>query len=179
MNPITIRSTLFFLILFLSQTTMAFTYTLEIPEAELQKKIVGMMPLEKKKFFFTITLSDPVVELIERDNKVGVFTHIKVVGPKGIQGMGRTKITGSLSYESEKAEFFFKNMVIENLEIDKIQDKYIPKIQGIVQLVARKMLAKRPVYRLKDNNVKHKLAKAVLESIKVKDKKLWVELSLF
>jgi hypothetical protein len=42
----------------------AFSYTLELPEAELQTRAEAMMSLEKKKFFITIILTNPEVDLI-------------------------------------------------------------------------------------------------------------------
>ena len=161
---------------------MAFSYTVELSEKRLQKKVSAMMPMEASKYYLTVTLSEPEIELIEGRNEIGVFTHIEVVVPKikraEIKGSGRTKITGSLSYESERCEFFFKNPVIEMLEIDKVSERYIPVVKSIVQFIAQKILAKLPVYRLKDENLKHKLAKSMLQSITVKDKKLLLKLSL-
>lgn len=166
------------IVLFNSTITMAITYTVEISEAELQKKVLAMMPIEKNKPLFSIKLSQPDIELIEGSNLIGVFTHIDVNSPLGIKGSGRAKIIGSLSYDAASSEFFFKNTIIERLEIDKVSEKYTSQIKGLVQSVTRKLLAKRPIYKLKDNNLKHKFAKAMLQSIAVKDKKLFIKLSV-
>lgn len=157
---------------------MAFTYTLEISEATLQKKISAMMPMEKKKYIFTVTLSEPEVELIDGNNEMSVFSHIEIMAPKGIRGSGRAKITGSLSYKAETCEFFIENLKIEKFEIDKVSEKYNSQIKAIVQLVGSKMLEKWPVYRLKDDKLHHKLVKAMLQSVSVKDKKLRLKLKV-
>jgi len=168
-----------FLILFsLSQISMALTYTIKLSEAELQKKVEAMMPIEKKKLFFKLILSEPKIELIEGSNEVGLFTHIDIDSKLGIKGAGRAKITGALSYNSDSNEFFFKNSKIQQLEIDRVSQKDIHQIKGLVQKVVSKILAKRPVYRLKDDDLKHKLARSVLQSVTVKDKKLLLELSV-
>jgi len=170
---------LVFLILFLSSPiTMALSYTVELSEAQLQKKVSAMMPIEKKKLFFKLKLSQPKIELIEGSNEVALFTHIDINSQLGIKGSGRAKIIGSLSYAAASSEFFFKNSRIETLEIDKVSQKNIKQIKGLVQSVTSKILSKRAVYRLKDDNLKHKLAKAVLQSVSVKDKRLLLELSV-
>ena len=174
-----IRTLIFTFFLLLSQMTMAFSYTLEIPEAKLQKKVLAMMPMEKKILFFKVILTEPKIELIEEDNKVGIFSHIEVVGPGGLQGKGRAKINGSLIYKAKKSGFYFVDPVIEQLEIDKVDDKHIPQIKAIVQIAARKMLKKHPVYKLNDDNLKHKLAKAMLQSIEIKEKKVLVNFEAF
>ncbi len=172
------RFTLFIILFLLSPISMALSYTIELSEAQLQKKVMAMMPIEKNKLFFKIILSDPKIELLDGSNEIGVFTHIEIDSKIGIKGTGRAKITGSLSYNPESNEFFFKNTKIEKLEIDNVSEKNNQQIKAWVQTVASKVLEKHSVYRLKDDNLKHKLAKAVLQSISVKDKKLLLKLSV-
>lgn len=162
-----------------SQLAMAFSYTLEISEEELQEKISKMMPMEKKKYFVTVILSNPDVNLADGNNEIGVFSHVKVIAPGGIQGTGKVSIVGSLRYDADKGVFFFNDPEIVNIEVDDVPEKYLPNIKNIAQSVAGKVLATRPVYKLNDDNLKHKLAKSVLQSIKVEKSKLLVELSAF
>lgn len=172
------RQLLFLILILSSPITMALSYTVELSEAQLQKKVSAMMPIEKKKLFFKLKLSQPQIELIEGSNEVGIFTHIDIDSKLGIKGSGRAKIIGSLSYDTASSEFFFKNSRIETLEIDKVSQKNIKQIKGLVQSISSKILAKKPVYRLKDDNLKHKLAKAMLQSIVVVDKTLRIKLSV-
>ncbi|HED35710.1 MAG TPA: DUF1439 domain-containing protein [Gammaproteobacteria bacterium] len=162
-----------------TQLAMAFSYTLEISEQDLQEKISKMMPMEKKKYFVTVILSSPEVSLADGNNEIGVFSHVKVIAPGGIQGTGKVSITGSLRYDSDKGEFFFNHPEIVSLEVDDVPEKYLPNIKNIAQSVVGKVLATRPVYKFKDDNLKHKLAKSVLESIKIENRKLFVKLSAF
>ncbi len=157
---------------------MALTYTVEITEAELQEKIEAMMPLEKNKLFISVILSDPDITLIEGNDEVGIFSNIEVVTPVG-KGKGKAYITGTLSYDPEKGAFFYKKPKIDRLEIDKVPEKYIPKVKKIAEKLARKILKKKPVYKLKDDTLKQKLAKSLLQSVSVKDKVLLLELSVF
>ena len=176
-----IRALLVTALLFSAQMALAFSYTVEIPEEELQKKVSAMMPIEKKKLFVTVVLSKPEVDLMEGEDKIGVFSHIevRVPGAAGLKGSGRVNITGSLSYDAKKGAFFFHKPSIVRLEVDKIPGKYMKNVKKAVELIAKKVLATRPVYTLKDDNVKQKLAKSVLETVSVKDQQLEVVLSVF
>ncbi|MCK5122017.1 MAG: DUF1439 domain-containing protein [Methylococcales bacterium] len=159
---------------------MAFTYILELSEAKLQKKVSSMMPMEKNKYFLSVILSEPEVELIEGGSEIGLYIHIEVRAAKGISAnaSGRVKLTGALSYQADTSEFFFKNPTIESLEIARLSEKYLVSVKKIIQLIARKMLAVRPIYKLKDDKVKHKVAKSMLQSISVNNKKLLLELKV-
>ncbi|MBP9778249.1 MAG: DUF1439 domain-containing protein [Rickettsiaceae bacterium] len=166
-------------LMFMSKLSFAFTYTLEITEDELQSKITAMMPMEKNKFFITVTLSNPDVDLSVGNNEIGIFSHVEITAPGGVKGTGRAKITGTLSYDPEKKEFFFKDPKIVSLEADKVPSTFIPKVKEIAQIAANNFLSTRPVYKLTDENLKHKLAKAALQSVKIENNQLLLELSVF
>lgn len=173
------RLIVFFVSCLLSSIAMAFSYTLEITEQELQEKVSAMMPLEKKKFFVTVILSEPKVELLKETNEISIFSNLEALAPGGLKGSGRAKITGSLSYDANEGAFYLNNPKIESIEIDKMPEKYSPKIKQLTQTAVSKAMSVYSVYKLKDDNLKHKLAKATLESISVDGGKLLVVLSAF
>lgn len=157
---------------------MALSYTLELSEAQLQSKLTAMMPIEMSKYFCTVTLSEPEIELIEGDDEISVFCHIDALISQNIKGSGRAKIVGSLDYFAETSEFHLIDPKIAMLEIDSVAEKYTSQLKSIVQWVASKILATRAVYQLKDNTLKHKLAKSMLQSVLVKNKKVLLKLSV-
>lgn len=173
-----IRLVLVPVLLLLCSTALAFSYTLEITGAELQEKLSNMMPLERKSLFITLVLTEPKVALLKASNKIGLSFHITVSAPGGIKGTGKTSITGSLRYDSSSHAFYLNDPVIELLEIDQVPDKHLPKIKKISQQAISKLLIKRPIYRLKDDNLKQKLAKSMLKSISIRDEILFIELGI-
>jgi len=177
--PSSVLTSIAILLLSMIQSSFAFSYTLEISESELQKKVSAMMPMTKKNVFMAVTVSDPKIDLIQQSNEIGVFTNIEVIALGNLKGSGRAHITGTLNYDAEKGEFFFRDPTIVSLEIDNVEKKFIPKIKEITQLTITKAMSAYPVYKFKDDNIKHKLAKAALKSVTVNDKKLLVELSAF
>lgn len=173
-----LRTLVFAVFLITSPFSMALSYNIEITEDELQEKVDEIMPLKKSKLFMTVILSEPDIKLTEGDDEIGIFSLIEVITPVGI-GKGKTYITGTISYDPEKAAFFYKKPKIATLEIDKVPKKYIPKVKKIAEKLARKILEKKPVYKLKDDSLKQKLAKSMLKSVSVKDNVLLLELSVF
>jgi len=169
-----------FLIVFLTWgAPLAFSYTIEITEDEIQGKVAAIMPIEKTKFFVTVKLSDPKVELLKAGNRIAIYLNVETSIPRVVKGAGRGTVSGTLIYDEAEAVFYFKEPVLEALEIDRLPPKYTDKVKSIAQAVVVKALAKYPIYKLKDENIKHKLAKSTLKSVEVKDEKLLVELSLF
>lgn len=162
-----------------SQVANAFTYNMVITEQELQKKVSAMMPLEKQKRYYSVVISDPEVELISETNEIGLFANLDLVILGNMKGAGRANIKGTISYDAKKGAFFFRDAKIVSLSIDQVPQQYEPMIKKLIQKALGKVLAKNPVYKFKDDNIKHKLAKSVLKSIEVKDDRLLITLGTF
>ncbi len=158
---------------------MTFSYTLKISEARIQQELAAIMPVKKSKFFVTVVLFEPKIELITEGNKIGLYVHTAISVPGRVKALGILNITGSLSYNAETKEFFFTQAVIEKLEIAGIQDKYLVQVKTIIQWLAKRIMMKKAIYSLKQEGLKYKFAKSTLKSVSVKGKNLLVVLELF
>jgi len=174
-----IRSSVFIVLLALSQYAQAFSYTLEITEQELQEKVAAMMPLERKNQFASVTISDPKVDLIKQSNEIGVFAKVSIIVLGGIKGSGSVKIQGTLSYDAAQGAFYLHEPKVVGLTIDNAPKQFSLNAQKITQRALTKAMLKYPIYQFKDRNTKEKMAKAALESVTVENGKLLVKLSVF
>lgn len=164
---------------FLQKKAAGFTYTIELSERSLQEKVSEMMPLEKTRFFFTVRLSEPKLELIEASNEISYFTHIDVIVPGGLTGSGRGQISGSLRYEAGTGELFLDSPKLKHLEVDWLPSIFTSSVAMLAEPLLASASAKYPVYRLRDNSAAHQLAKSTLKSIKVKGNNLVITLGIF
>lgn len=167
------------LFIFVAPASFGFSYDLEMTEAEIQEKVSALMPIERKKLFFTVVVSDPKVDLIASTNEIAVFANLAAMAPGGLNLTGRTKLQGTLSYDAKEGAFYFHNPKVMTIEIDQLPEQFAPKVKELTQSAMSKATEKRPIYRLKDDDLKQKLAKSVLKSIVVKDEKLVATLSAF
>lgn len=171
---------LLLIILFLhSSLAFGFSYTLELTESELQEKANSLMPLEKKKFFITTILINPVIDLVSGSEEIILTTDVQAIAPGNLSGNGVVSFSGSIRYDNESGSFYFDDLKVISLEIEQVPDEALPKIQKVLEFVAKKYLTIKPVFTFKDNNLKHKLAKATLDSVTIENEKLLVVLSAF
>lgn len=165
-------------LLLASGLASALSYTMEISKSEIQQRLAAQMPLKAKKLLVKVVLTNPVVDLLKDGNRIGVAADFEARLP-GLKGKGRVNIAGDLSYDAEKGEFFLHRPEIVSFDVDKLPDQYAEDLRRIVQSVAAKALEDHPIYKLRDDDVKQRLAKAMLRSVAVKDEKLVVVLSAF
>jgi len=155
-----------------------FAWTVKLSEAELQEKINKRVPIEKKKYLFTVLVSAIDVELKEGSDRVGLIADMEIRSPHLSSGKGRALLDGMLSYRQEEGAFYFQEPVIREVRFENISDKYHSPIRKIFQRAIARRLADKPVYILDENKFKHQLAKSLLKSVKVIDRKLVLEMGL-
>lgn len=168
-----------FLVLFsLTQWASALSYTIEVPKQIIEDQISLHMPLEKKLPLAVIRLSEPKLELLEASNEVSLFLNVDVVMLKGFKGSGRGELVGSVDYRPEEGAFYLVNPRIVNLSIDHVPGFVMPQISQAARLLLDRSLASYPIYRLDENDPKHKMAKASLKKVSVSHDTLLLTLGL-
>lgn len=170
--------TVSFILILLSHHAYAYQYTVELTQQQLQKQLSALMPLEKEAFFVKVVISDPKIDLLEGGNEVGVFTNVRLTAPGGIQGTGRARITGAVSYKKQDGSFYLHNPKLTQLEIDQIPAQYYAKAQELGQYALDNTMSNRPLFTLSDEDMKQKMAKSMLQSVTVKNGKLLIVLEV-
>ncbi|MDH5179555.1 MAG: DUF1439 domain-containing protein [Gammaproteobacteria bacterium] len=171
--------TFIFTILFCCFSMNVNAISLEFTEQELQDKVTAMMPLEKKKGIMTIVLTNPAVRLNQETNRMGIKVDMAVDVLGSLKSTGHAEISGELMYNKKQGTFHLVKPEIGDMHIDKLPNKYQPKVKELAQQALEKTMEKRPVYELRDDSLKQKLARATLKNVSVKDGKLVVEFGLF
>ena len=161
------RGMFFFVLFSLTQWASALTYTIEVPKPVIEDQISLHMPLVKKLPFASIKLSEPTLNLLEATNEVSLLLNVDVVMLQGFKGHGRGELVGSIDYRPDEGAFYLANPRIVNLKVDHVPAVLMPKFSQATQLLLAKSLASYPVYRLKDDDVQHKMGKASLKKVSV------------
>lgn len=172
------RRTLALVLLLCCWGANAFSYTLELTEAEIQARVDALMPLEKKRFFITAILRHPEIDLIGETNRIRLTADVELKAPRNVSGAGRVSFSASLRYDARTGSFHLDDLRVDGLEVAGVSESHIPRATRVLQFVARKYLAAKPVFTLKDNDVKQQLARSALKSVEVQGDVLTVELGL-
>ena len=170
------QAVLIIALMLVAHTAHALTYTVEISEEDIQSRISALMPIERKDTFVTVVLSDATVDLAVGNNKIGFFSKIEVSVPGVTRGVGSVKIVGTLSYDRETHEFYFRNPEILDIELESVPANVLPVVKDVAQAAATEVLSRYPVYKLQDDNLRHRFIKSVLRSVRVVDHHIEVEL---
>ena len=173
------KACMVWVLIFISQLSYAFEYTLEFTEVQLQEKISAMMPVTKQTMMATIVVDSAKLELIEGSDKLAIAAKLNAKLLGNLNATGNLKIQGTLSYNAKEGAFYLKDPEIIDLNINEIPPNFHDQIKQLAQKGVTKKLSEQPVYKLKDDDIKQSLAKSMLKSLQVKNKILIATLGLF
>lgn len=161
----------------IANAALAFTYTLELSEAELQTRITSAQPIQQQRFGMTIIFTDIKIGLIPVSDEISFSSPMDVIIPSDLKAAGAVTMRGTLRYDENLGEFFLDALVIDDINVNgvKLMPSTLARIKIITKYVARVIVTKYSIYKL-DNSTKQKLAKALLKSVHVKNKTLFITL---
>ena len=166
---------LFFVLSLMTNAAIAFTYTLELSEAELQTRITSAQPIQQQRFGMTIIFTDIKIGIVPVSDEISFSSPMDVIIPSDLKATGAVTMRGKLRYDENLGEFFLDAPVIDDIKVNGVTPSTFARIKPITQYAARAIVTKYSIYKL-DNSLKQKLAKALLKSVDVKNKKLFIVL---
>ena len=161
-------------LLFLSRQT----YVVELTEADLQAHLDQGFPLEKGVLIFSLQLRNPKVTLRDGSDRihfrVDVGTSVRI---DGVIPEGTAEVASPLRYVPEKGDLYLSDPDVV-LHLDALEGDRLARVNEIANLLLKDFAARRPVYRLTDEDLKQSVARAVLRDVRVEGGVLQIHLGL-
>lgn len=165
---------LLFLLLCVSFNSYGFEQTLTFTQSQLQQRLQDITPIERKTMFANVVLTDGQLRLLDKENEIEVTAFLDVTALGSLHGTGSVTVQGSLSYQPSEGAFYLHNAKVTSLKVDQLSQDAVTQITPLVQDLVTQGLQSRPIFQLKDNDMRHALLKASLKRIEVKQKTLRV-----
>jgi hypothetical protein len=156
------------------------TFTIVIPQEKIQQALNEKFPINKTHLLiFTVQYANPRVILEEGSDRLTAGVDAKALFKMNdVSFSGTAVISGLLEYSRETGEFMLKQATVEKLDIEGIPERYAKKVNDVSTLAVKEYLDRKPVYRLKQSDVKQSLAKLALKKVTVRDQALVVTMGI-
>jgi hypothetical protein len=151
-------------------------YSLTLTELEIQEHADQYFPKHKQYLrIFDLAARNPEIHLDENPDRVRVGLELGVT-IKGfdMEFRGRAAVSGTIRYAADKGAFYLDNAKVDQVKIAGIPEKFTSKIDDMTSMALKEWCELFPVYRLKDDRLKHRFAKGVLKQVHVREKKMIV-----
>lgn len=170
--------------------------TISLDRNTIQAGLAAYFPLSSDKLGdgarkpLRLTLTDPDVLLESGSDHLGlrVRVHVEFLEkngpplpplpdggpPKALTGT--IVVRGAISYQPEKAAFFYSNPTLHELTFPQLPPQFETPVRELAEALLAKHLQANPIYTLPDSDLKSRAAKLVLKAVTVRDGKLEIEL---
>ena len=161
---------------------------LVLTREDIQQALDPRFPVVEETRFLDLHLREPRVSLEEGTDRIGLEIDVLVaVHPvdlplgrrfDGAEIRGGIGTTGALRYEASEGAFYLAEPRIETLTVEGLADEHVERVRGLAERALGALLAVRPVYRFREDELGERATRVVLRSAVVRNGGLHVELGL-
>ena len=162
-------------LLTLSACAAPFRTVIVLTQSEIQEKAEKKFPVEERALIAKVRLEDPKVLLEEGSDRLGLELTARVIlGP--IEYPGRIGVDGRLHYDPKRGEFFLVDATVTRVNIPALEETYADQVREAASVALKGVLPNVPIYSL--DSPREKSAKMFIQSVRVKNGKVMVEMGL-
>ena len=144
--------------------------TVRITEGELQERISKRFPIVKShQILGSITYENPHISLHREDNLVelGVDIAVSNITINGSSLRGSVLMTAALEYNVEQKALFLRDPQLQQFTLNGVPEQNVQMLSGLLLPAIEKILKRKPVYRLEDQDILPKITGKLVKDIRV------------
>jgi hypothetical protein len=147
--------------------TVAPEIYMDIDQAQIQQRLAARFPQHNCALALAcLDVTDPQVILAEGTDRIGFAANVNVtLGRRQMQG--RVAFSGVLRYVRYQGDFYLDDIRIDDLQLSQ----FPPELATVLRLrgpaAMRRALEGHPVYTIKGDTAREKLAKLAVSNVRV------------
>lgn len=142
-----------------------------ISQAQIQRALERSLPVTRTYLaIFELTLDNPRVQLEAGSGRVraGLDIALAIKSTEGRETFrGSADASGVPSFVAGEAGFYLQAIEVEDLQIEGLEDRQLERLRGVVQLALSEYYRRFPIYRLKDESMRQRLARMALKDVEI------------
>lgn len=146
--------------------------TVRITEAQLQNRISEKFPITKThQLLGTVSYKNPRISLQRKDNRVefGLDISLSNISINGKDLRGTVEILASVAYNAKKKSLYLAEPQLQQFTLNGVPEQNVQLLSGLFMPAIEKLLRRKPLYRLKDQEGFKNLASMLVKDIRVRD----------
>ena len=144
--------------------------TVRITEGELQERLSKRFPIVKShQLLGSLTYENPRISLQREDNLVelGVDIAVSNITINGSSLRGSVLMSVSVNYNVEKQALFLRDPQLLQFSLNGVPEQNVQMLSGVLLPAIEKLLKRKPVYRLEDQDTVTHIAGKLVKDIRV------------
>lgn len=134
---------------------------------QLQQELDRRLPINQQHSLYSLSLSEPLLTLLEPQQRLSIRTRVAVNTALGFAGEGWITVDGQLRYQRSDYSFYIDDPRVTELHIEGLAPALQPQLQNLAQNLLAPAFTGQPVYTLKDSNMQEGMARMMLKSLHI------------
>jgi hypothetical protein len=146
--------------------------TLRITEQQLQERLNEKFPIVKThQLLGTVTYENPRISLQREDNRVelGLDISLSNIEINGKDLRGTVEMLASVTYNAKKKALCLTEPQLQQFILNGVPEQNVQLLSGLFMPAIEKLLKRKPLYRLKDQEGFKNIAAMLVKDIRVRD----------
>jgi hypothetical protein len=160
----------------LSGAACGYQTDVRVSRDKIQNLLEKKFPIEKDVVLAKLTLHSPKV-IFHGGNQIGLRLQYDA-GLLGKHAVGEVAFHGPPVYRSEEGAFYLSALTIDELTINDDSLSHKEKLRARISSVLDAVMPHVPLYHLRQQDFKHKLAKLLLKQVRVEGDELILTMGL-
>lgn len=152
--------------------------TVTLTQEDLQQRLESHFPIERSALLTTVSLSNPRVLLRDGSDRISLTLNSEIKVPLLTALHGTATASGVPRYDPSAKAFFLDQVTVDALQVPGLTPEHEPAARVALSKVAAEVLATKPVYELRDRNLKEAGAAFVLLRVRIQNAALEAHLGL-
>ncbi len=152
-----------------------FNMIVELSQADVQRKVARLFPAGYETPFFAVNVDNPLVDLKEGSDRIGLRVDVQVDLMGELSFNGRGRLDGKPRYAAERGEIYLDEAGLRELHLDGVPSEVMPDVERVADMVVREALRDQPLYLVSQPGTP-KILSEDLRAVRVENGKLILEL---
>jgi hypothetical protein len=148
------------------------TFVTGLSSVQVEKVLENYFPLNEYAAFARVSLHNPQVRLQKGEKSVVLIVPVIARVAGATEHRGHATIQVELTYKPHTGGLYFSRPRIQQFDMPSVDKKMSADLREIVDSMAQNSLPLVQVYRVKERDLNHSLAKSALKSSVIEDDRL-------
>lgn len=147
----------------------------KLSDTHIQSAVYRHFPLREYAAFARITLHEPQVILSQGERDMVLVIPVDANIPDQPLQQGHATVAVSLSYKPGNGGLYLINPRVIKFEMPSVSKIMNKNLRATIEMICKNALPLVQIYKLKEKDLNHSLAKSVLKSFSIKDSLIHLE----
>lgn len=146
-----------------------------LSDVHVQSVLQNYFPLKEYAAIARVTMQEPKVQMGANNKNIVLMIPVDANIIGDAMHRGHITVLVGLSYKATSGGLYLNNPRIDQFEMPNVKKKMIGELREFIEAILKNSLPLVRIYKLKERDMNHSLAKSTLKTVRFEDHRIGLE----